>query len=166
MRNNSKRNWNNPHLEFYTLSLQRQLEHYFEQFNVPQELLVKEKLSKLLESTELYIEITKQGFFIQALNCGKSLNDQEEIGTGTEKQFASYSCPMEEKAHADPEIPTKSFATHAYMPHEIFLQCWLWPNQEAAKKPTKLPEFIITDVLQGVVHNKSESGNSHDIAHT
>ncbi|RXH95669.1 hypothetical protein DVH24_008169 [Malus domestica] len=137
MRNDSKRNWNNPYSEFYTPSLQKYLEQYFERFNVPQELLVEDKLSKLLESTELCIEITKQGFFIQALNCGKSFDDQEEIGTGIEEQSASYLCPMEEKAHADPEIPTEPFATHACIPHELFPQCLLWPNQEAAKKPTK-----------------------------
>ena len=34
---------------------------------------MEEKLSKLLEPTELYIEITNQAFQIQALNCGKSI---------------------------------------------------------------------------------------------
>ncbi|RXH78779.1 hypothetical protein DVH24_002297 [Malus domestica] len=56
-------------------------------FNVPQELLVEDKLSKLLESTELYIEITNQGFQIQALNREKSFDDEGEIGEGTERDM-------------------------------------------------------------------------------
>ncbi|KAM1912053.1 hypothetical protein ACFX14_000155 [Malus domestica] len=75
MRNDSKWNWNNPHSEFYTQSLKEHLGQYFEQFNVPQELSVEDKLSKLLELTDLYIEITNDGFLIQALNYGKSFND-------------------------------------------------------------------------------------------
>ncbi|KAM2105364.1 hypothetical protein ACFX1R_015877 [Malus domestica] len=80
MRNDSKWNWNNPHSEFYTQSLKEHLGQYFEQLNVPQELSVEDKLSKLLELTDLYIEITNEGSLIQALNYGKSFNDQEEIG--------------------------------------------------------------------------------------
>ncbi|CAN6573787.1 unnamed protein product [Malus baccata var. baccata] len=41
-----------------------------------------------------------------------------------------YLCPMEEKAHADPKIPTEPFTTQVYMPHI--------PHQEAAMQPTKL----------------------------
>ncbi|RXH82612.1 hypothetical protein DVH24_036953 [Malus domestica] len=71
VRNDSKRNWNNPYSEFYPPSLQKHLE----QSNVPQELLVEDKLSELLESTELYIEIINRVFQIQVLNCGKSFDD-------------------------------------------------------------------------------------------
>ncbi|KAB2600092.1 hypothetical protein D8674_010363 [Pyrus ussuriensis x Pyrus communis] len=46
------------------------------------------------------------------------------------KQSASYSCPMEEKVHVNPEIPTKPFTAQVYMPHI--------PHQEAAMQPTKL----------------------------
>ncbi|RXH78900.1 hypothetical protein DVH24_006970 [Malus domestica] len=53
-----------------------------------------------------------------------------------EEQFASYSCPMEEKAHVDPEISTKPFIAQVYMPHI--------PHQEAAMQPTKLQESFET----------------------
>ncbi|TQE11232.1 hypothetical protein C1H46_003238 [Malus baccata] len=104
MRNDSKWNWNNPHSEFYTQSLKEHLGQYFEQLNVPQELSVEDKLSKLLELTDLYIEVTNQEFQIQPLiNCGKSFDDQKEIGAETEEQSASQSCPREETPPADRE---------------------------------------------------------------
>ena len=64
---------------------------------MPQELPVEDKLSKLLEFTELYIEITNQGFQIQALDREKSSEDEREIGVGTEEPSASCSRPRKEK---------------------------------------------------------------------
>ena len=66
--------------------------------------------------------------------------------------------PGEETALDDSEISPEPALTEVHMAP--------MPNQEAAKKPSKLPELIITDMLHGVVHNKSESGNSHGSAHT
>ncbi|CAN6700667.1 unnamed protein product [Malus baccata var. baccata] len=111
----SKRHWNNPCLESYNPKLKEHIEQYFEQFNVPQELSV-EDLSKLLESTKLYIEITNEGFLIQALNYGKSLNDQEEIGAGTEEQSTTHSSPGEKTTHAEPIIPPEPSATQVHVP--------------------------------------------------
>ncbi|CAN6548748.1 unnamed protein product [Malus baccata var. baccata] len=100
MRNDSKWNWNNPHSEFYAQSLKEHLGQYFEQFNVPQELSVEDKLSKLLELTDLYIE---------------------EIGAETEEQSASQSCPREETPPADREtISPQSFPPQVYVPPEAF----------------------------------------------
>ncbi|KAB2622428.1 hypothetical protein D8674_024610 [Pyrus ussuriensis x Pyrus communis] len=94
MTTNSKRPWNNPHSELYTPSLKKHLEQYFEKFNVPQKLSMEDKLSKLLESTELYIERTNQEFQIQPLiNYGKRYDDEEEIGAETEEQSAIYVPP-------------------------------------------------------------------------
>ncbi|CAN6587048.1 unnamed protein product [Malus baccata var. baccata] len=64
-----------------------------------------------MESTELYIERTNQGFQIQALNCEKSYDDQEEIGAETKESPASYSRLREETTYANPEILPKSTAT-------------------------------------------------------
>ncbi|RXI05372.1 hypothetical protein DVH24_006629 [Malus domestica] len=104
MINDSKRNWSNPYSEFYTLNLQKHLELCFEQSNMPQELSVEEKLSKLWESTELYIEITNEGFQIQALSCGKCFEDQDEIGAEIVEQSANCPRPREETALDDSEI--------------------------------------------------------------
>ncbi|KAB2635651.1 hypothetical protein D8674_026185 [Pyrus ussuriensis x Pyrus communis] len=108
MRNDSKRNWKNPYSEFYTPSLQKHLEHYFEQFNVPEELPVEDKLSKLFESIELYVEITNQGFLIQALNCGTSYDDREDYvetnGLGSVVQTELGSAKSHNSAPAKPVI--------------------------------------------------------------
>ncbi|KAB2622692.1 hypothetical protein D8674_024874 [Pyrus ussuriensis x Pyrus communis] len=106
MRKYPKRNWNNPYSQFYTPSLKKHLEQYLKQSNVLQKLSLEDELSKLLESTELYIEITNQGFQIQALNCWKNFDDQEDIGAGTEEHSGCYSNPTKERTYADPEIPT------------------------------------------------------------
>ncbi|CAN6579197.1 unnamed protein product [Malus baccata var. baccata] len=148
MRNDSKWNWNNPHSEFYTQSLKEHLGQYFEQLNVPQELLVEDKLSKLLELTDLYIEITNDGFLIQALNYGNSFNDQEEIGARIEEQSATQSCPREETPHADRgTISPQSFLPQVYVPPEPF--------------PTGLHECTRIDMLEAV-HSKSVHQTSHD----
>ncbi|CAN6570625.1 unnamed protein product [Malus baccata var. baccata] len=149
MGNDSKWNWYNPHSEFYTQSLKEHLGKYFEQFNVPQELSVKDKLSKLLELTELYIEVTNQEFQIQPLiNCGKSFDDQEEIGAETKEQSASQSCPREETPPADREtISPQSFPPQVYVPPEPF--------------PTGLHECTRIDMLEAV-HSKSVHQTSHD----
>ncbi|KAM1234796.1 hypothetical protein ACFX2J_004340 [Malus domestica] len=52
----------------------------------------------------------------------------------------------------DLEISPKSVPTQVHTPHI--------PNQDAAKQPTKLQEFIETDLLDGDVQTKSESGKS------
>ncbi|CAN6700210.1 unnamed protein product [Malus baccata var. baccata] len=130
MRNNSKRNLNNSLSKFYTPSLQKHLEHYFEQSNVPQELLGEDKLYRLLESTELYIEITNHGFQIQALNYEKSFHDQEEISTDIEEQSAIYSRPKEETPLNDPEISPEPVLTQVHIPYI--------PNPETTQQPTEL----------------------------
>ncbi|KAB2617503.1 hypothetical protein D8674_013372 [Pyrus ussuriensis x Pyrus communis] len=147
MRNNSKRNWNNPYSEFYTPSLQKHLEHYFEQFNVPQELPVEDKLSKLLESTELYTEITNQGFLIQALNCGISYNDRE-VGVGTKEPSACCSRPREEATHADPIIPPEPSATHVYVPPKPFPQSL---QEDMREVHTNLTSNILHDQLSNTL---------------
>ncbi|XP_050125447.1 uncharacterized protein LOC126602588 [Malus sylvestris] len=113
---------NNPHSKFYTQSLKEHLGQYFEQLNVPQEFSMDDKLSKLLELTDFYIEITNEGFLIQALNYGKSFNDQEEIGAGIEEQSATHSRPWEKAAHADLIIPPEPSATHVHVPPKPFPQ--------------------------------------------
>ncbi|KAB2609297.1 hypothetical protein D8674_012465 [Pyrus ussuriensis x Pyrus communis] len=146
MRNNSKRNWNNPYSEFYTPSLQKHLEHYFGQFNVSQELPVEDKLSKLLELSELYIEITNQGFLIQALNCG-TIYDDQEVGVGTEEPSTCYSRPGERASHVDPIIPPEPSPTHVYVPPKPF--------------PHSLQEDMSVNML-GEVHTNLTSNMSHD----
>ncbi|CAN6679620.1 unnamed protein product [Malus baccata var. baccata] len=120
---------------------------YFEQFNVPQELSVEDKLSKLLELTDLYIEITNEGFLIQALNYRKSFNDQEEIGVGIEEQYATHSHPGEKAAHVDPIIPPESSATHVYVPPKPF--------------PQSLQKDMNVNML-GEVHTNLTSNMLHD----
>ena len=142
MINDSKRNWNNPYSEFYTPSLQKHLELYFgQQSNMPQELSVEKKLSKLWESTKLYIEITNEGFQIQALSCETSFEDQEEIGVGTEEQSATHSRPGEKEVHPDLEILTEPFTAQVSMTHI--------PHQAAAMQPTKLQESFKTASTHG-----------------
>ncbi|KAM1715400.1 hypothetical protein EV2_026583 [Malus domestica] len=123
MRNNSKRHWNNPYSEFYTPGLKKHLyfiwgcnQQCFEQPDVPQELSVESKISLLLESSELYIERTNQGFQIQAYD------EPEEIVAGTGEKFSSHSRPGEEAAHADPIIQPEQIATQVYVPQEFFPQ--------------------------------------------
>ncbi|RXI09881.1 hypothetical protein DVH24_034241 [Malus domestica] len=111
MRIDSKWNWNNPHSEFYTKSLKEHLGQYFEQLN----LSVEDKLAKLLELTDLYIEITNEGFHIQAVNRGKSYDDQE-VGAGTEEPSVCYSRPKEESAHDDLENSIESAPTKVCVP--------------------------------------------------
>ncbi|TQD90562.1 hypothetical protein C1H46_023908 [Malus baccata] len=135
MRNDSKWNWNNPHSEFYTQSLKEHLGQYFERLNVPQELSVEDKLSKLLESTELYIEITNQGFQIQAVNRGRSYDDQE-VSAGTEEPFACYSRPEEETAPDDLQISIESAPTKVCVP--------LMHSPETPRQPTKQQECMNT----------------------
>ncbi|KAM2964821.1 hypothetical protein FF2_022566 [Malus domestica] len=147
MRNDSKWNWNNPHSEFYTQSLKEHLWQYFEQLNVPQELTVEDKLSKLLELIDLYNEITNEGFLIQALNYGKSFNDQEEIGAGIEEQSATHSRPGEKAAYADLIIPPEPSATHVHVPPKPF--------------PQSLQEDMSVNMLGGV-HTNSTSNMLHD----
>ncbi|TQE06055.1 hypothetical protein C1H46_008365 [Malus baccata] len=147
MRNDSKRHWKNPCSESYNPKLKKHLEQYFEQFNVPQELSVEDNLSKLLESTELYIEITNEGFLIQALNYGKSFNDQEEIGVGTEEQSTTHSRPGEKATHADPIIAPEPSTTHVYVPPKPF--------------PQSLQEDMSVNML-GEVHTNLTSNMSHD----
>ncbi|KAB2595328.1 hypothetical protein D8674_030778 [Pyrus ussuriensis x Pyrus communis] len=143
MRIDSKKNWNNPYSEFYTTSLKKLLEQYFEQHNVPQELSVEDKLSLLLESTELCIERTHQGFQIQASNCGNNFNDQEETVSGTEEHSASHSRPREEATYID--VFPEPRATHAYVPLKPF--------------PQRLHECTKIDVLEAI-HTKSAFGTS------
>ncbi|KAM1754626.1 hypothetical protein ACFX12_007061 [Malus domestica] len=136
MRIDSKWNWNNPHSEFYTKSLKEHLGQYFEQLNVPQELSVEDKLAKLLELTDLYIEITNEGFQIQAVNRGKSYDDQE-VDAGTEEPSVCYSRPKEETPHADREtISPQSFPPQVYVPPEPF--------------PAGLQECTRIDMLEAV----------------
>ncbi|KAM1061337.1 hypothetical protein FF1_025849 [Malus domestica] len=123
MRNNSKRHWNNPYSEFYTPGWKKHLyfiwgcnQQCFEQPDVPQELSVESKISLLLESSELYIERTNQGFQIQAYD------EPEEIVAGTGEKFSSHSRPGEEAAHADPIIQPEQIATQVYVPQEFFPQ--------------------------------------------
>ncbi|KAB2608556.1 hypothetical protein D8674_011724 [Pyrus ussuriensis x Pyrus communis] len=149
MTTNSKRHWNNPHSEFYTPSLKKHLEQYFEKFNAPQKLSVEDKLFKLLESIELYIERTNQEFQIQPLiNYGKRYDDQEEIGAETEEKSTSQSCPREETPPADREtISAQSSPPQVYVPPEAF--------------PTGLHECTRIDMLEAV-HSKSVYQTSHD----
>ncbi|KAM2227717.1 hypothetical protein ACFXTI_014495 [Malus domestica] len=142
MRNNSKWNWNNPHSEFYTQSLKEHLGQYFERLNVPQDLSVEDKLSKLLESTELYIEITNQGFQIQAVNRGRSYDDQE-VGAGTEEPSAYYSRPEEETAPDDLEISIESAPTKVCVP--------LMHSPETPRQPAKQQECMntLTNLITG-----------------
>ena len=91
-------------------------QQYFEQPDVPQELSVESKISILLESSELYIERTNQGFQIQAYD------EKEEIVAGTREQSSSHSRPGEEATHADPLIPPAQIATQVYVPQEFFPQ--------------------------------------------
>ncbi|RXI07725.1 hypothetical protein DVH24_009280 [Malus domestica] len=62
------------------------------------------KISILLESSELYIERTNQRFQIQPLNCGKSDDEQKEIGSEMEEESANESRPREETPPAVREI--------------------------------------------------------------
>ncbi|CAN6709902.1 unnamed protein product [Malus baccata var. baccata] len=151
MRNDSKWNWNNPHSEFYTQSLKEHLGQYFEQLNVPQELSVEDKLSKLLESTELYIEITNQGFQIQAVNRGRSYDDQEvgyfchfcpKIHVSPYEYFwlhtsACYSRPNEETAPHDLEISIESAPTKVCVS--------LMHSPETPRQPPKQQESVVMD---------------------
>ncbi|RXI05827.1 hypothetical protein DVH24_017869, partial [Malus domestica] len=105
MRNDSKRSWNNPYSKFYTPSLKKHLEHYFEQSNVPQELS--------------YIEITNHEFQIQALNREKNFDNEGEIRAGTEEKSAACLHPKEEAAHDDPEIFPQPSANHLIKLEEI-----------------------------------------------
>ncbi|CAN6549786.1 unnamed protein product [Malus baccata var. baccata] len=119
---------------------------YFEQLNVPQELSVEDKLSKLLELTDLYIEITNEGFLIQALNYGKSFNDQEEIGAGIEEQSATHSRSGETAAHADLIIPPEPSVTHVPVPPKPF--------------PQRLQESMRADALEVNVRTMYEFDTS------
>ncbi|RXH78950.1 hypothetical protein DVH24_034157 [Malus domestica] len=135
MRIDSKWNWNNPHSEFYTKSLKEHLGQYFEQLNVPQELSVEDKLAKLLELTDLYIEITNEGFQIQAVNRGKSYDDQE-VGAGTEEPSVCYSRPKEETAHDDLENSIESAPSKVCVP--------LMHYPETPRRPAKQQECMNT----------------------
>ncbi|KAM1177987.1 hypothetical protein ACFX13_017677 [Malus domestica] len=131
MRNESLWRWNDPTFDYYAPYLKKHpgfrwggTQQPFEQPNVPQD--------------------SKEWCVIQTPQCATRYEFMQE-NARIEEQSTSYSCPMEEKAHADPEIPTEPFIAQVYMPHI--------PHQEATKKQTRLPEFIITDVLQGVVYS-------------
>ncbi|CAN6700224.1 unnamed protein product [Malus baccata var. baccata] len=115
---------------------------YFERLNVPQELSMEDKLSKLLESTELYIEITNQGFQIQAVNRGRSYDDQE-VGAGTEEPSACYSRPEEVTAPDDLEISIESAPTKVCVP--------LMHSPETPRQPAKQQECMntLTNLITG-----------------
>ncbi|RXI09235.1 hypothetical protein DVH24_023396 [Malus domestica] len=89
------------------------------------------KISILLESSELYIERTNQRFQIQPLNCGKSDDEQKEIGSEMEEESASESRPREETPPADREIISpKSTPNQVHMSNTT--------HQEAAKQHTEV----------------------------
>ncbi|CAN6725589.1 unnamed protein product [Malus baccata var. baccata] len=119
----------------YVQDLERHLGQYFERLNVPQELSVEDKLSKLLESTELYIEITNQGFQVQAVNHGRSYDDQE-VGAGTKDTYACYSRPKEETAPDDLEISIESTPTKVCVP--------LMHSPKTPRQPAKQQECMNT----------------------
>ncbi|KAM2750782.1 hypothetical protein EV2_000016 [Malus domestica] len=96
---------------------------------------MEDKLAKLLELTDLYIEITNEGFQIQAVNRGKSYDDQE-VGAGTEEPSVCYSRPKEETAHDDLENSIESAPTKVCVP--------LMHYPETPRRPTKQQECMNT----------------------
>ncbi|CAN6691333.1 unnamed protein product [Malus baccata var. baccata] len=136
---------------FYTQSLKEHLGLYFEQLNVPQELSVEDKLSKLLESTELYIEITNQGFQIQAVNCGRSYDDQE-LGAGTDEPSACYSRPKEETAPDDLEISIESAPTKVCVPLMHSPETPRQPAKHAPAQPIKFKEMSDESCKQAKIY--------------
>ncbi|RXH92138.1 hypothetical protein DVH24_021161 [Malus domestica] len=146
MRNNSKRILP-PGLKKYLCFMWACNIQYFEQPDVPQELLWKTK--------SLF---THQGFQIQALKCGYNYKDQEEIVTRTEKPPVSDTCPTEEIALVDLEILTDPITAPVYMPHT--------PYAEVVMQPTELQEFIKPDVLDEAIHTKLAYETTHDLFFT
>lgn len=116
MRSDSQWRWNDPTFDYYDPGLKKHpsfrwvgTQQPFEQPNVPQD--------------------SEEWCVIQTPQCATSYEYMQE-NARIEEQSASYLCPMEEKAHADPKIPTEPFTAQVYMPHI--------PHQEAAMQPTKL----------------------------